>query len=328
MTYEQAVELARKRDDAGFRFLYESTYREKYYIALKYMQNEDDALDVLQDAYIRAFDKLDTLDKAERFPAWLGMIVVNTAKNALVKKKPILFSEMSIETEREEPFEFQIEDERIENQPELSYTQEETRKLVRQMISSLSEEQRHCILMYYMEDMSIREIAEALGCSENTVKSRLNYGRKNLKAKGTELQEKGYMIYERTAGNGALFNRHNETESFIEGRGGLIMYEVATIELLFGREIISVFVENNSYIEIIQGIREGYKKQGVKFPIVHLRDEDSLSVRQYQVVIDGEIALDETISQITEGTMLEMLTKLSFAFCDYYNAHVKSKSPQ
>ena len=101
------------------------------------------------------------------------------------------------------------------------------------------------------------------------------------------------------------------------------MYEVAEIELLFGREIISVFVENNSYIEIIQGIREGYKKQGVKFPIVHLRDEDSLSVRQYQVVIDGEIALDETISQITEGTMMEMLTKLSYAFCDYYNAHAK-----
>lgn len=101
------------------------------------------------------------------------------------------------------------------------------------------------------------------------------------------------------------------------------MYEVATIELLFGKEIISVFVKNNSYIEIIQGIREGYKKYGVKFPIVHLRDDDSLSVRQYQVVIDGELAVDETISQITEGTMLEMLTKLSFAFCDYYNAHAK-----
>lgn len=169
--------------------------------------------------------------------------------------------------------------------------------------------------------MNIREIAEALGGSENTVKSRLNYGRKNLRAKGTEVQKKGYLIYERPAGNGALFNRHDKTESFIERRGGLIMYEVAKIELLFGKEIISVFAENNSYIEMIQGIREGYKELGVKFPIVHLRDESSLSVRQYQVVIDGEIAVDETISQITEKTMLEMLTKLSYAFCDYYNAH-------
>lgn len=101
------------------------------------------------------------------------------------------------------------------------------------------------------------------------------------------------------------------------------MYEAAKIELLFGTDIIPVFAENNSYIEMIQGIREGYKEQGVKFPTVNLRDESSLSALQYQVVIDGELAGDETISQITEGTMMEMLTKLSFSFCDYYNAHEK-----
>ncbi|MBO5335934.1 MAG: RNA polymerase sigma factor [Lachnospiraceae bacterium] len=195
MTYEQAVELAKKKNEAGFHFLYESTYQEKYYIALKYMQNEEDARDVLQDAYIRAFNKLDTLENAEKFSPWLGMIVANTAKNALAKKKPILFSEMETETENGDSFEFQIEDERIENQPELSYTKEETRELVQQMISSLSDEQRFCILMFYMEDMSIRDIAEMLDCSENTVKSRLNYGRKSLKMKAEELQKKGYKLY-------------------------------------------------------------------------------------------------------------------------------------
>lgn len=101
------------------------------------------------------------------------------------------------------------------------------------------------------------------------------------------------------------------------------MYEAAKIELLFGTDIISVFAENNSYVEMIQGIREGYKEQGVKFPTIYLRDATSLSARQYQVVIDGELEADETISHITEGTMTEMLTKLSYAFCDYYNAHAK-----
>ena len=101
------------------------------------------------------------------------------------------------------------------------------------------------------------------------------------------------------------------------------MYEAAKIELLFGTDIISVFAENNSYVEMIQSIREGYKEQGVKFPTVNLRDESSLSARQYQVMIDGELKVDETISQITEGTMAEMLKKLSYAFCDYYNAHAK-----
>lgn len=219
MTYEQAIELAKKKDEEGFRFLYESTYRDKYYIALKYMQNEEDALDVLQDAYIRAFDKLDTLENAEKFPAWLGMIVANTAKNALVKKKPVLFSEMSTENEDGDSFEFQIEDERIEGQPELSYTKEETRELVQQMISSLSDEQRLCILMFYMEDMSIRDIAETLDCSENTVKSRLNYGRKNLKAKGEELQKKGYKLYGVAPLPLLLYLLRSEGTGYLSGTG-------------------------------------------------------------------------------------------------------------
>lgn len=195
MTYEQAVELAKRREEAGYQFLYESTYRDKYYIALKYMKNEDDALDVLQDAYMKAFDKLDTLYEVEKFPAWLGMIVANTAKNALAKKKPVLFSEMGTENEDGDAFEYQIEDENIGNQPELSYTKEETRELVQQLIDSLSEEQRLCILMFHIEEMSIREIAEILDCSENTVKSRLNYGRKNLKTKAEELEKQGYKLY-------------------------------------------------------------------------------------------------------------------------------------
>lgn len=195
MTYEQAVELAKRREEEGYQFLYESTYRDKYYIALKYMKNEDDALDVLQDAYMKAFDKLGTLYEAEKFPAWLGMIVANTAKNALAKKKPVLFSEMGTENEDGDAFEYQIEDENIGNQPELSYTKEETRELVQQLIDSLSEEQRLCILMFHIEEMSIREIAEILDCSENTVKSRLNYGRKNLKTKAEELEKQGYKLY-------------------------------------------------------------------------------------------------------------------------------------
>ncbi|MDE5966433.1 MAG: RNA polymerase sigma factor [Lachnospiraceae bacterium] len=195
MTYEQAVKLAKKKEEAGYRFLYESTYWDKYYIALKYMKNEEDALDVLQDAYMKAFDKLDTLYEGEKFPAWLGMIVANTAKNALAKKKLVLFSEMYTENEGGDAPEYQIEDENIENQPELSYTKEETRELVQQLIDSLSEEQRLCILMFHIEDMSIREIAEALDCPENTVKSRLNYGRKNLKTKAEELEKQGYKLY-------------------------------------------------------------------------------------------------------------------------------------
>lgn len=194
MNYTEAVRLVKQGDENGFNFLYEETYKSKYYLALKYMQNEEAAKDVLQDAYIQAFRKLDTLENPEKFASWLGIIVANTAKNALQKKNPMLFSEI-VGDQEEEEFGYQIEDESIENQPEIAYSQRETQELVHELIDSLSEEQRMCILMFHIEGQSISEIAESLGCSENTVKSRLNYGRKNIKGKAEELQKKGYKLY-------------------------------------------------------------------------------------------------------------------------------------
>ena len=61
--------------------MYQSTYQKKFYIAKKYMGNDSDAQDVLQDAYVQAFSKLDTLKEPNKFPGWLGMIVANTAKD-------------------------------------------------------------------------------------------------------------------------------------------------------------------------------------------------------------------------------------------------------
>ena len=194
MDYRQAVNLAKAGKEEGFQFLYESTYKSKYYLALKYLKDEQAAQDVLQEAYIKAFAKLDSLEQPERFPAWLGVIVGNLAKNKLQKKNPLLFSDVAVNDE-DESFAYEIEDENPNYQPELSYSKQETQQLVHEMINALSEEQRVCILMYEIEGIPIREIAAALGCSENTVKSRLNYGRKNLKKKAEELQKRGYKLY-------------------------------------------------------------------------------------------------------------------------------------
>lgn len=192
MDYKEAVQLARAGDGRGFECLYESTYQSKYYLALQYMKQKEAAEDVLQDAYVRAFTRLDTLEAPERFPAWLGQIVANTAKNALAKNQPLLFTDVA---EEMEDFAELMADEGVASQPELAYTMEETRALVHELLDALSDEQRLCMLMFHLEGASIKEIAQTLGCSENTVKSRLNYGRKNLKAKAEELQEKGYTLY-------------------------------------------------------------------------------------------------------------------------------------
>ena len=69
-------------------------------------------------------------------------------------------------------------DDRIENIPEIAIDQKETARLIDNILNSLSEEQRVPIALYYYEQMSIKEIAHLLNCSENTLKSRLAYGRK------------------------------------------------------------------------------------------------------------------------------------------------------
>lgn len=194
MNFTEAVQLAKSGNEAGYRYLYNATYQSKYYLALQYMKNDVDAQDVIQEAYIKAFANLHRLEQPEAFSSWLGRIVANTAKNELAKKNPLLFSDMGTE-EQDEPFENQVEDENVYIQPELSYTRQETQELVHQLIDSLSDEQRICILMFHIEGASIKDIASALGCSENTVKSRLNYGRKNLKFKAEELQKKGWKLW-------------------------------------------------------------------------------------------------------------------------------------
>lgn len=196
--YASAIKLALEGNERGFSFLYEVSYKSKLYIAMKYMKDEDRALDVLQDSYIKAFAKLDTLREPKTFPKWLGTIVASTSLDALKKKNPVLFTDLQNEDEGGEAYEYTIADEDMSRQPEMACTAKETQEMVRELINSLSDEQRMCILMFHVEGYSIKEISAFLGCSENTVKSRLNYGRQNIKAKAEELQKRGYKLYSYT----------------------------------------------------------------------------------------------------------------------------------
>ena len=196
--YTEAVEQAKAGREEGFSYLYEMTYRNKLYIAMKYMKNEDEAMDVLHDSYVKAFERLSGLQDANSFPGWLSTIVANTARNTLRDRHTVNFSDMQREDQDGEAFEYSIADENMTAQPEMACTTKETQEMVQELIGSLSDEQRMCVLMFHIEGYSIKDIATVLGCSENTVKSRLNYGRKNIKAKAEELQKKGYKLYSYT----------------------------------------------------------------------------------------------------------------------------------
>ena len=215
LDYAHMISLALSGRQEGYDRLYQDTYKEKYFIARKYMGNDADASDVLQDAYVQAFLKLDTLLEPDKFSGWLGRIVANTAKNALKKRKMLLFTDMEKENDEGNIVELLLEDTDTERQPEDAYTEKETQEMVHAMIDSLPAEQRMCILMFHLQEMSIREIAEIMECSENTVKSRLNYGRREIKKQAEQLQKKGYKLYNMAPISLLLFLLHNEETIFI-----------------------------------------------------------------------------------------------------------------
>lgn len=187
------VEQALTGDTTAQTSLYMLTKNKAYYLALQLLKNPQDAEDVLQDAYITAFSKLKTLDNAEKFQGWLDTIVINRAKDVLKKKKPIVFADMK--TEDGDDYVPELEEDRIEFQPQENMDYQETKRLVQEIIDGLSEEQRIAVMLYYYKDMSVAEIAAYSECSVNTIKSRLNYARKTIKSEVEELEKKGTKLY-------------------------------------------------------------------------------------------------------------------------------------
>ena len=110
------------------------------------------------------------------------------------RKTPALFGELTAD-ETQTPAEERIPDERPAFLPEASLDAAETQRLSREILDSLPDDQRAVVGMYYYEELSVREIAEALGVSESAVKSRLLYARRKIEARVRDLEKKGTKLY-------------------------------------------------------------------------------------------------------------------------------------
>lgn len=195
MNFSDLIEKARNKDEKAIEELFECTSKKGYYVALKYLKNKEDAQDILQDAYVSALSKLDSLKDPEKFDKWLYQIIANKAKNYLVKNKPLLFEQLEKDDEDAISFEETIQDDTLEFQPKENCDYQELKQALKVLIDELPDDQRMCLLMYYFEELSINEIAESLELNTNTIKSRLNYARKKIKEKVEELQKKGTHLY-------------------------------------------------------------------------------------------------------------------------------------
>lgn len=189
---DELIQRAIQGDEAAQAELYNRTYSDVYFTILSITKDEDLIMDMVQDTYLTAFRKLEQLKDSDSFCAWLKRIAHNRTLNAL-RDRRVLHTATTISTETEVVLE--IEDDRIESLPEASMDQKETSRLVREILDALPEDQRIVVGMYYYDQLSVSEIAEELECSENTVKSRLNYGRKKIQGKVLELEKKGTKLY-------------------------------------------------------------------------------------------------------------------------------------
>ncbi|MFQ7785511.1 MAG: sigma-70 family RNA polymerase sigma factor [Ruminococcus sp.] len=146
------------------------------------LKDEENAKDIMQETYITAFLKLDTLKDEEKFCGWLTAIATNKCKNKLKGKVEYQIDDEVLITEAETD-ELML--------PEEYITKAEKRKVLLQIMEdTLSFNQYQVVLMFYFNELSIAEIAQALEISEGTVKSRLNSSRAKMKTAIEDYEKK------------------------------------------------------------------------------------------------------------------------------------------
>lgn len=190
MITQEVIKKAQQGDSEAFTRIYNETIKTAYYVAKRILLDEQAVEDVLQESYIAVYEHLGDF-KTGNFQGWVDTIVSNRSKNYLRKKNPILFSQM----ETEDNINIEFEEEKIEFRPDAKIDYDETKRLVMEIVDGLSDEQRLSVILFYFEQRSVKEIAEICECSENTVKSRLNYARKKIKEDVLELEKKGTKLY-------------------------------------------------------------------------------------------------------------------------------------
>ena len=171
----ECVRAAQEGDAAAFDELVRATYANTYSLAYQLTGNPDDANDVAQDTYLRAFRALTRFRGDAAFPTWLYRITVNSASNVMAKRR---------RTSGESPLEdhLHLVETNPDTDPVARAVAAELRDRVRSSLAGLPALLRQIIVMKEIEGLPHSAIAERLGISEAAAKVRLHRARQKLKA--------------------------------------------------------------------------------------------------------------------------------------------------
>ena len=173
----QLVEKCQAGDADAFQELVSRYHQKVYMVILGLMRNREDALEVAQETFLRAYRKIKSFQGGSSFYTWIYRIAVNNAIDAQRKQKrnPLDFHESM-----DGLFEASNE---VAKDPFSDVHDRELRENMVKAINELTPEHKAVIVLRTVEGMSYKDIGETLGCSEGTVMSRLHYARKKLQEK-------------------------------------------------------------------------------------------------------------------------------------------------
>lgn len=168
----QLIEQIRRGDLRAFEALYNKYKGHVYRTALAVTSDAAAAEDILQDCFLRLHANIDRLDGSVPISPWLHRVTVNLAYNFVARRKrSVGVLETLLETFTSNPG----------ASPERAAEHSELRDLVRAAIDQLSFEHRVVVILFYLSEFSLEEIAYILDCPVGTVKSRLHYARNKLR---------------------------------------------------------------------------------------------------------------------------------------------------
>jgi len=162
--HQDAIERCRKGDTKAQFELYKAYYKPMYNVCLRMVGNEVEAEDVMQEAFLKAFTKIDSYEGKVSFGAWLKKIVINRSLDQL-KKRKVKFEELNEKIPDEEPVGFEISEIQMEQ--------------LKKAVQRLPDGYRVVLSLYLLEGYDHEEISQILGITN--VSSRSQYLRAKLK---------------------------------------------------------------------------------------------------------------------------------------------------
>ena len=181
MTREQEAAIVRKvlgGDANAFETLVLEYEKNVYNIALRMTGNSEDAADMTQEAFIKAYNSLQSFRGDSKFSVWLYRIVSNVCLDFLRSKNRRPTVSLSVEDDDGEDAQLDVADE--SQSPELLLDRKLTRESVRRGLDSLPPDYRQILLLREIQGLSYDEISQALCLEVGTVKSRIFRARKRL----------------------------------------------------------------------------------------------------------------------------------------------------